>query len=101
MDKKRVKDELEQAESDLVSLVKIAEGTVDELKRVPECDEEPLADLSQEYLVKLKGVQETLKSHAEILDKARADREESTFKDLYLQEKEEELARSEKTLQNK
>ena len=101
MDKKRAKFELEQAELDLLALVKIAEGTVDELKRVPECDERILTDLSQEYIAKLKGVQETLKTHAEVLDKARADQEGGAFQDSYLQRKEEELNRSEQALKNK
>ena len=101
MNKKKVEEELAQAESDLVSLVKLSEETLDELKRVPECDEQTLADMSQEYLMKLKGVQETLKSNADILDKVRADEEEGAFQESYLQEKEEEIARSEQALDNK
>ena len=100
MDKKRAKFELEQAELDLLALVQIAEGTVDELKRVPECDERILTDLSQEYIAKLKGVQEILKTNAEVLDIAKAEKEESAFQDSYLQQKEEEITRSENALEN-
>jgi hypothetical protein len=60
--------ELEKAEAEVLNLMKLAEGTVDELKRLPECSEETLTNLSQNYLANIKAVQEALKENASVLD---------------------------------
>ena len=98
MDTISIKKDLQQAEIDVVELVALAESTLDELKRLPECDENILGNLSQQYLGKLKGIQEKLKGRADILDKANL---QQSFQDNYLKEKEEELSRSEQALNSK
>ena len=60
--------DLERAEAEVLELLAHAEGTVDELKRVPDTSEDALRELSQGYLKSVKTVQATLKKHAAVLD---------------------------------
>ncbi len=66
--------ELEKAEAQILDLMALAEGTVDELKHVPETNEDILRELSQGYLRNIKSVQETLKKHAAVLDEKQDDK---------------------------
>ena len=60
--------ELEKAEAEVLELVALTEGTVDELKRVPEINPNLVGELSQGYLRNIKSVQATLKKHASVFD---------------------------------
>ena len=65
--------DLERAEAEVLGLLALAEETVNEMKRVPETDEDLLRELSQGYLESVKTVQKTLKTHAAVLDEKQED----------------------------
>jgi hypothetical protein len=96
--------DLEVCEDDIQALVRIAEETVVELQRLPECNAESIEQLSSAYLNKLKAVQETLKSHSQVLvepPSTSLDAKRASDTEAHLKREQEDIAQSLKLLEDK
>lgn len=60
--------ELELCENNVIDLLRIANETMEEMQRIPQCDSERIEQLSSQYLSKLQLVQEKMKLHSQILN---------------------------------
>ena len=90
--------ELEGCERDVQALVRLAEETVDELQRLPECNAQKIEELSAAYLGKLKGISETLKLHSQVLLEAPSGGGGAADAESFLKKQEEEMAQALKLL---
>lgn len=83
-------EDLTLAENEVLEILKIAEETLNELQRLPQCDPGKLSELSTKYMNLIKSVYSRLSAHSSIMKNT----VEDSSSEIYSVKKKEEIFES-------